>query len=238
MVDTSAKRDAKRSMMRAALRAAALAAVVLAALAAFRWTPLAELVDEQRLIALLDQLRESSWAGPVLIVLYIVISPLGIPISPLVLAGGAVFGLFVGWALNLLGALLGGAATFLIGQYMGRDLIVHLVGIKRLQRTEELLEQHGFWAIVRIRFLPIPYALVNYGAALAGVKFGPFLLATAIGLAPSLVIYTTLSYALVTATAEDRIGVAIAGALVIIGVVAITFIPAAWRALKNRKSRV
>ena len=223
-------------MRNAALRAALLVAVVLGALAAIRWTPLAQFVDEQRLVELLDQLRESSWAAPVLIALYIVISPLGIPISPLVLAGGAVFGLAVGWALNLFGALLGGAVTFLIGQYMGRDLIVHLVGLRRLQRAEEMLEQHGFWAIVRIRFLPIPYALVNYGAALAGVRFGPFLLATAIGLAPSLVIYTTLSYALVTAAAEDRMGIAIAGGLVIAGVIAITFVPAVWRALKNRNS--
>jgi uncharacterized membrane protein YdjX (TVP38/TMEM64 family) len=118
---------------------------------------------------------------------------------------------------------------------MGRDLVVHLVGTSRLQRAEELLEQHGFWAIVRIRFLPIPFALVNYGAALAGVRLGPFVVATTLGLAPSLVIYTTLSYALVTAAAEDRMGVAITGALVILAVIAISFIPATMRAWKNRK---
>jgi uncharacterized membrane protein YdjX (TVP38/TMEM64 family) len=209
---------------------------VAAALAAVRWTPLAELIDGDRMTILLEQLRETSWAGPVLIVLYVVISPLGVPISPLVLAGGAVFGLGIGWALNLLGALLGAAVTFMIGHWMGRDLVVHLVGTERLGRAEKMLVQHGFWAIVRVRFLPIPFALVNYGAALAGVKFGPFLIATALGLAPSLVIYTTLSYALVTATAEDRMGVAIIGALVIFGVIALSFLPAAWRAIKNRRS--
>ena len=147
------------------------------------------------------------------------------------------FGLVTGWALNLLGALLGGAVTYLIGQYMGRDLVVHVVGPKRLRRAEALLEQHGFWAIVRVRFLPIPYALVNYGAALAGVRFGPFVLATAIGLAPSLVIYTTLSHALVSAAAEDRMGVAVAGALVIVGVILISFIPTGLRAWKKRDER-
>ena len=213
-----------------------LAAIVVAAFAAFRWTPLGELGERERLAALLGQLRETAWAGPVLVALYVVIAPLGIPISPLVFAGGAVFGLVVGWLLNLLGALLGAAVTFVIGQRMGRDLVIHLVGAKKLQRAESALEQHGFWAIARIRFVPIPFALVNYGAALAGVRFGPFVLATAIGLAPSLVVYTTLSYALVAATAEDRMGVAIVGTLALIGLLALTFIPAAMRALKNRKS--
>ena len=78
--------------------------------------------------------------------------------------------------------------TFVIGQRMGRDLVIHLVGAKRLQRAEKALEEHGFWAIARVRFVPIPFALVNYGAALAGVRFGPFVIATAIGLAPSLLV--------------------------------------------------
>jgi uncharacterized membrane protein YdjX (TVP38/TMEM64 family) len=235
MAEKPLPRLSKTSRRSAAVRALVLAGVVLLALVAVRWTPLAEIVDREQLTSLLEQLRETSWAGPVLVVLYVVIAPLGIPISPLVLAGGAVFGLFVGWALNLLGALLGAVITFLVGQRMGRDLVVHLVGTSRLQRAEELLEQHGFWAIVRIRFLPIPFALVNYGAALAGVRLGPFVVATTLGLAPSLVIYTTLSYALVTAAAEDRMGVAITGALVILAVIAISFIPATMRAWKNRK---
>lgn len=236
MAETSTVERPKLTRRSATLRALILVGLVAAALAAVRWTPLAELIDGDRMTILLEQLRETSWAGPVLIVLYVVISPLGIPISPLVLAGGAVFGLGIGWALNLLGALLGAAVTFLIGHRMGRDLVVHLVGTERLGRAEQMLVQHGFWAIVRIRFLPIPFALVNYGAALAGVKFGPFLIATALGLAPSLVIYTTLSYALVTATAEDRMGVAIIGALVIFGVIALSFLPAAWRAIRKRRS--
>lgn len=236
MADISTVGPPKLTRRSAIRRALILAGLVATALAVVRWTPLAELIDGDRMTILLEQLRETSWAGPVLVVLYVVISPLGIPISPLVLAGGAVFGLGIGWALNLLGALLGAAVTFLIGHRMGRDLVVHLVGTERLGRAEQKLVQHGFWAIVRIRFLPIPFALVNYGAALAGVKFGPFLIATALGLAPSLVIYTTLSYALVTATAEDRLGVAIIGTLVILGVIALSFLPAAWRAMKNRRS--
>ena len=237
MAENHTSDSTRRSKRAAILRALILAGLVAGALAAARWTPLAEYLEGERLTALLEELRNTAWAGPVLVLLYVVIAPLGIPVSPLVLAGGAVFGLVGGWLLNLLGALLGGAVSFLIGQWMGRDLVVHLVGQDRLQRAERLLEQHGFWAIVRIRFLPIPFAIINYGAALAGVRFGTFILATAIGLAPSLVIYTTLSYALVTAAAEDRAGVAVMGALVILAVVALSFLPAAVRYWRKRSSK-
>lgn len=229
--DLSPSTSKRSALVRALLFVAALAI----AFAVFRWTPIAELIDGEKLAALLEQVRETAWAAPLLVVLFIIVAPLGVPISPLVLAGGAVFGLTIGWMLNLLGALLGGAATFLIGQHMGRDLVIHLVGPRRLKKVEKILEQHGFWAIVRIRFLPIPYAMVNYGAALAGVRFGTFFVATAIGLAPSLVIYTTLSHALVTAAAEDRTSVALIGGLVIVGALLVTFIPTLVRVVKARK---
>lgn len=213
-----------------------MVATVVVAIVVIRWTPLGEFVDRARLIHLLEQLRETAWAAPALVALYVILAPLGVPVSPLILAGGAVFGPIIGWLLNLVGALLGAIVTFLIGQHMGRDLVVHLVSAKNLQRAEDILENHGFWAIVRIRFLPIPFALVNYGAALVGVRFGGFLVATALGLAPSLVVYTTLSHALVTVTAEDRIGVAVIGATAIAALIALTFAPALLRAMRGRET--
>ncbi|MDH3253584.1 MAG: TVP38/TMEM64 family protein [Acidobacteriota bacterium] len=235
MVDTS-RPEPSRSLRSAVLRAFLLIAAIVVALAVIRLTPLGEFVDRERLTHLLERLRETAWAAPALIALYVILAPLGVPVSPLILTGGAVFGPITGWLLNIIGALLGAIITFFIGQTMGRDLVIHVVSTENLKRAEDLLENHGFWAIVRIRFLPIPFALVNYGAALAGVRFGSFLVATALGLAPSLVIYTTLSYALVTVTAEDRIGVAVIGATAIVTLIALTFAPALLRAMRGRKS--
>ena len=236
MADTSTVGPPKLTRRSAILRALILAGLVAAALAVVRWTPLAELIDGDRMTILLEQLRETSWAGPVLIVLYVVTSPLGIPISPLVLAGGAVFGLGIGWALNLLGALLGAAVTYLIGHRMGRDLVVHLVGTERLRASRTETRAARVLGHRANSLLADSICVGELWSCSGGRKFGPFLIATALGLAPSLVIYTTLSYALVTATAEDRMGVAIIGALVILVVIALSFLPAAWRAIKNRRS--
>jgi uncharacterized membrane protein YdjX (TVP38/TMEM64 family) len=165
------------------------------------------------------------WAGPILIGLYLVFAPLGIPVSPLVFAGGAVFGLLWGWLFNLIGSLLGAILSFLIALLMGRDLVLHLVSDEKLRRAEAILERHGFWAILRTRFLPVPFALVNYGAALAGVPFGVFLVSSTLGMTPSLLVYTYLSSALVTVSTEERLTVVITGGLMLLGLLLLTFFP-------------
>lgn len=224
----------RRSLRSAATRALLLVALLTIAFFIVRSTSLAQYLDSQQLAGVLETLRSTVWAAPVLLVLYVVLSPLGAPISPLIFAGGAVFGLAGGWLLNVVGALLGAAATFAIGQRMGRDLVVHLVSARNLERAEKILVQHGFWAIVRVRFFPIPFALINYGAALAGVRLPTFLAATAVGLAPSLFIYTTLSYALVNATSGNRANVIVLGVLSLAALLGMTFLPGLLRPRQNQ----
>lgn len=188
----------------ALLRFAVFAALLAIGFAALRWTPLAELFTREALISTLSALRELWWAPLVFIGLYLVASPMGLPISPLIFAGGLVFGVRWGWLYNFAGALGGAAASFILARALGRDLVVHLAGESLLKRVEEALERHGFWNLVRVRFVPIPFALVNFGAALAGYPLPQFLTASALGLAPSLMIYTYFGHALFTAATADR----------------------------------
>ena len=189
----------------ALVRFAVFAALLLIGFAALRWTPLAELFTKEALIATLSELRKLWWAPMILIGLYLVASPLGLPISPLVFAGGLVFGVRWGWLYNLVGAMGGATASYLLARALGRDLVVHLAGESLLKRVEGILERHGFWNLVRVRFIPLPFALVNFGAALAGYPLPQFLTASVLGLAPSLLIYTYFGHALFTvATAADR----------------------------------
>jgi len=188
----------------ALLRFAVFAALLAIGFAALRWTPLSELFTREALISTLSALRELWWAPLVFIGLYLVASPMGLPISPLIFAGGLVFGVRWGWLYNFAGALGGAGASYILARALGRDLVVHLAGESLLKRVEEALERHGFWNLVRVRFVPIPFALVNFGAALAGYPLPQFLTASALGLAPSLMIYTYFGHALFTAATADR----------------------------------
>jgi uncharacterized membrane protein YdjX (TVP38/TMEM64 family) len=192
----------------AVLRFAVLVALVAGGLALLRWGPLAERLDAAELLATLRTVGAEPWAPAALVAAYVLLCPLGVPVSPLIMAGGVVFGFGTGTLVNFAGTWLGAAATFGVARLLGRDLVAQVLG-DRLAKVEHAVERHGFWTLVRLRFVPIPYALVNYAAALAGVRTGTFLGATALGLAPAVALFTYFAAALSRAAAGDRHGVLI-----------------------------
>ena len=222
------------------LRSALIRFGVLVALAAVGvivlfFTPLGEMLTEESLFAAwFNDLRQAWWAPVALVGLYLVLCPLGLPASPLILAGGFVFGALYGGVLNYVGTLLGAAASYGLGRLLGRDLMAHILG-DRLQRVEAVLNRHGFWDLARVRFLPIPFPLVNYGAALAGVRAPVFLGGTALGLAPAVVLYTWFASTLFQATSEERSGVLLQMGLAMAAVVAFSFLPALLRGWSRRR---
>jgi uncharacterized membrane protein YdjX (TVP38/TMEM64 family) len=216
--------QSERGRLRLALlRFMALALIVAALAALLLLTPASQYLEREALAQLLGQLRQAWWAPLALIACYLVIAPSGIPITPLIFAGGAVFGPLWGWLYNSLGSLLGGVISFGLAHALGKELVEHLAGERRMQKVEAMLERHGFWTLVGIRFMPIPFAFVNYGAALTGLRFGPFLLSTVIGLVPSVLMWTYLYYALVSAATEDR-GALVRNFGLIIGMIALLMV--------------
>jgi len=164
----------------------------------------------------------------------VLLCPVGVPASPLILAGGFVFGAVAGGLLNFVGTFLGATVSFFLGHLLGRDLVVHLVG-DRLRPVEEMLNRRGFWNLARVRFLPIPFPVVNYGAALTGVKASVFLGATALGLAPAVLIYTWFAAALAKATGEERGTVLFQMALAVVGILLLSFLPPLIRGWNRRR---
>jgi uncharacterized membrane protein YdjX (TVP38/TMEM64 family) len=216
------------------LRFFVLVAIVVTGFAVLRLTPLHQYLTVQKVSALLDQLRGLWWAPAALILSYIVLCPLGVPASPMMIAGGMVFGPVWGSVYNVLGTFLGGTATYFMGRGLGRDFVRHLAGNK-LKRVERLISRRGFWGLVGIRFLPIPYPLVNYTAALTGIRPGLFMTTTAIGLIPGATVYTYFAALLPKAASGDLSG--IVGKLAIASgtLLLLTFIPQIWTARKRRE---
>lgn len=206
--------------------------------AVLRFTPLGErfdaLLDRERLVALREGLRAKWWTGPALIGAYGVLAPLGAPVSPLMFAGGAIFGAVKGAILNILGTFLGAAGSFFLARWLGRDFVVHVMG-ERLQRVERMVARRGFWTWVRIRFLPIPFPVVNYGAALAGVPAALFLVATGLGLIPANVIYTYFASALFDAVGGNRAQVFLQMGVAVAGLLTLSFLPNVLEARRRKR---
>lgn len=171
------------------VRLAVFAVIVLGGFFVLRYTPLAGYLDEEKMKALFDSLSSFWWAPFFLLLLYMVLAPLGMPMTPLLIAGGAVFGSLYGSAYNCVGMVLGGTASYLLARSLGRDFVVHITR-GQIRRVEAVFDRHGFWPLVQTRFMPIPYALVNYSIALAGIRLPLFLATTLLGVIPATSIYT------------------------------------------------
>lgn len=177
--------------------------LIAAAFAALRFTPLAEQLSAEKMRATFALLRDSWWAPLVLIALYAFTAPLGIPMTPYVVAGAVVFGFAAGSIYNVAGLLLGAATSYFLALALGRDFVVYITR-GRLRRAERVFERSGFWPLVQTRFLPLPFPVVNFGAALAGIKTPLFLTTSLIGIIPSTLVHTFFIARLAAADAAER----------------------------------
>lgn len=215
------------------LRFLALLALLAAALVTLRILGLTEPEALRRALDAIARARGSWWAPLVLIGLYLVVSPLGLPISPLVATGGAIFGLVGGWTVNMVGACAGAVLSFELGHGLARGLVARLAGPERMAALSGALDRHGFWALVRIRFVPLPFGAVNYAAALLGIRRGAFVASTAVGLALPLLVYTQLGSVLVNAAAGQRAAAARQAGWLLLLFFLLTFMPTLWRRLRG-----
>ncbi len=211
----------------------ALALIVGTGFAVLRWTPLADYVTFEKVSALLTQLRGAWWAPVALIVSYVILCPLGVPATPMMIAGGVVFGVVEGSIYNILGVFLGGAATYFMGRGLGRGLVLHLAG-NRLKKVERVIARRGFWGLVGVRFLPLPFPVVNYCTALAGVPPGLFLTTTAVGLIPGVTVFTYFAALLPKAASGKLSGIVLQFAIASFLLLLLTLIPQIWTMRKRR----
>ena len=182
-----------------------------------------------RLPQLVRHARAYSWAAPAFVCVYAIVSSLGLPATPFTLAGGALFGPWIGALVNWTGATLGATGAYFLARALGRDAIRRLLG-SRVGALDALAGNHAFGTLVRLRLLPIlPFNGINFGAGLAGVRPLPYIAATALGIIPGTMVYTYFADALLAGVDGAReaalVRVAVAGGLLVL----LSFIPTVAR---------
>ena len=223
-----------RFPLAATARFLSLFVLLAAGVAAVRFTPLGGMLERDALVATFERLSDSPWAAVVLLALYAVLAPLGMPMTPLIIAGGIVFGRFWGALFNTLGCMLGAAISYQLARLLGREFVQRVAG-KRLKRVETLLRRRGFWSLVGVRFMPVPFPVINFGAALAGVRFGTFLLTSLLGLLPAMLIYTSFAAGIFdVARGGDREQLRRLGLLFLL-IVTISVLPTAIQQMRRRR---
>jgi uncharacterized membrane protein YdjX (TVP38/TMEM64 family) len=115
----------------------------------------------------------------------------------LIAAAGAAFGSWRGGAYSWLGTMASAQIGFEIGRAWGAGLVGRLKGAT-VRRFLELVARNGFLASLAIRIAPFaPFVAVNIGAGASPIRRRDFVLGTAIGIVPKIVLTAFAGNALV-----------------------------------------
>jgi uncharacterized membrane protein YdjX (TVP38/TMEM64 family) len=126
-----------------------------------------------------------------------VIAP--IPGNVITITNGLVFGPFWGGLLSWGSILIGSTLCFGISKLASTAFTKRIVGAP-LERAESFFRRHGLQAVFLVRITPlVPFDAVSYAAGLVGVPFPKFILATAIGIIPSIIVYSYIGAVAVSA---------------------------------------
>jgi uncharacterized membrane protein YdjX (TVP38/TMEM64 family) len=159
------------------------------------------LVAVARVIDIDEVRRAISATGPAAPLVYVVASAvLGsifVPGSILAAGSGILFGPVLGIFVTL-GATVGTAVVASrVGQRAGRDSARAVLGTKRADRIEALIERRGLWAVVGQRFVPgTSDAVFSYAFGAIGVPLWQMAVGAFIGSAPRAFVYTALGASL------------------------------------------
>ncbi|MBF0583207.1 MAG: TVP38/TMEM64 family protein [Magnetococcales bacterium] len=127
--------------------------------------------------------------------LYALSTLLFLPGSLLTLAGGALFGPWLGGGLSLLGATLGAGCAFLIARHLAATWVQQrAAGIG--QRLLDGVETEGWRFVAFVRLVPLfPFNLLNYALGLTRIRFDHYLLTSLLCMAPGGFAYAWLGHA-------------------------------------------
>jgi len=170
-----------------------LGVLVVVSLALWRLTPLAGLLDGQR-VARLGRVIATRREAPVLVLaIYLGAGLVLFPITPLLAATALVFDPWRALGLGLAGALSSAALGYAMGRLVARHRPRWLES-PRVAPLRERLRRRGVIAMAAVRLVPAGnFTLANVAAGGLGIPLGDFLLGNVLGLLPGLLALTVLA---------------------------------------------
>jgi uncharacterized membrane protein YdjX (TVP38/TMEM64 family) len=144
----------------------------------------------------------------------------GAPGLPFIVAAGALFGTILGAALSWVGAMVGAAAGYWLARTIGRRVVVNW--LQRFKRAKGATDAaRDFSGMLRLRLIAIlPLGIANFIGGLARTPFTAYMVATGIGIAPAILIYSYFADSLLEGVgggrSDAKVSLAIASVLLIV----------------------
>jgi uncharacterized membrane protein YdjX (TVP38/TMEM64 family) len=166
----------------------ALVIVIAGAIAALYFSPLRSHLTREHIRTDVSAIRDL-WYGPIaFILLYAAGCIVAIPASLFILVAGVVWGWKLGVIYAMCGSLLGASASYFVGRFVGEGML------ERFGKAGELVKRRvcsaGFQTMVIVRLIPgPPFALWNYAAGVARVRFKDYFFGTLVGTLPPHIVF-------------------------------------------------
>ena len=199
--------------------------LLVAAVAAFfafdlgRFLSLDALRAQQATLATLYAERPLALIG-VYFLVYVAVTALSLPgATILTLAGGAVFGLWIGTLVTSFASSIGATLAFLASRYLFRDAVKKRFGA-RLEAVDAGLAKDGAYYLFTLRLVPlVPFFVINLLMGLTRMKVLTFYLVSQIGMLAGTLVYVNAGTEL--ARLDSLRGIlspGLVGSLVLLGV--------------------
>lgn len=195
------------------------------------------------LAAFQDHVRDyGAWGYVLFALVYAICTVLFVPGSILTLGAGALFGLWKGSLVVLVGASAGAIAAFLLARTVMRSRVAAVVSrYPKFEALDRAIGREGGKIVFLMRLAPVfPFNIINYAFGVTAVRPLAYTIATVIGMIPGTIAYVYLGQVgaeAATAASGDggggaRLAIHLAGAAAAIGA---TFLVArvASRAIKS-----
>lgn len=169
---------------------------------------------------------------------YAVCCVLFVPASVLTLGAGAIYGLWVGTAVVIVGATIGATLSFLLARTVLRKKVEGMTaGNAKFRALDRAIGKEGAKIVFLVRLAPVfPFTYINYAFGLTGVKTLPYVLASLFGMIPGTFAYVYLGSAAAGAASGEanttKKIVQIVGAVIAL-IVTIFVARIATKAIKN-----
>jgi uncharacterized membrane protein YdjX (TVP38/TMEM64 family) len=182
-------------MNRRKLLQVAVLVLLVAAVVGLWFSPVREQLTRDNVRAFVEHLR-GLWYGPAIFIgAFMLACVFALPASVFVIAAGFIWGWLLGSTYAVIGGMLGAMASFYVGRFVGEGMLEKFGRLGRVVAKQ--VDHAGFRSLLVLRFIPgIPFAVLNYGAGVAGVRVRDFLGSTLVGVIPSMLVFAYCADAL------------------------------------------
>jgi phospholipase D1/2 len=180
--------------LRTVAKAAAVVLLLLGLTLLWQFTPVSDLTDPANLEVAISAISSSPWSGVLVVAVFLAGGLIAFPVNLLIAATAAAFGPVLGFVYAAAGTMLSAVVTYGIGAWFGRDALFALLG-PRLSRIRAQIAERGILAVAAVRVVPVaPFTLVNVVAGASQIRLADYLIGTAVGMAPGLVVMSALGH--------------------------------------------